>query len=42
MDIDRYMDKKVVYIYTHTHTPPLLYPFISQWTFELLPQLGYC
>ena len=34
-----------VYIYTHTHThthtPHLLYPFIYQWTFRLLPCLGY-
>ena len=31
------------YTHTHTHTPhTLLYPFICQWTFSLLPCLGYC
>ena len=37
-----------MYTHTHTHThiyiyaPHLLYPFICQWTFRLLPCLGYC
>ena len=28
--------------HTHTHTPVLLYPLLYQWTFRLLPGLGYC
>ena len=33
----------LLYIYyTHTHPPHLLYPFFYQWTFRLLPCVGYC
>ena len=33
-----------VYIHTHIHVyiPYLLYPFLCQWTFRVLPCLGYC
>ena len=30
-----------MYLCVYTHTPHLLYPFSGQWTFRLLPGVGY-